>query len=97
MFMRLPDTVEGNGPTLATLVEVGRILEQARREPPLSLAEVARRMAAKRVRHATVRAAVDFLTQLGFVTRGSKGVQWTHTRDPAFWWAARKGRSLLDA
>lgn len=77
-------------------MEVGRILEKARHEPPLSLAEVARRMEAKRVRHATVRAAVDFLAQLGFVTRGSKGAQWTHTRDRAFWWAARKGRSLLE-
>jgi hypothetical protein len=95
MFMRLPDTVEGNGPTLATLVEVGRILEAAKHEAPLSLAEVGRRMEAKRVRHATIRASVDFLVQLGFVTHGSKGAQWTHTRDRTFWWAARKGRSLL--
>lgn len=94
-LLQLPRTVVGNGPTLATLVEVGQVLERAKHEPPLSLAEIGRRMRAKRVRHATVRASVDFLARLGFVTRGSKGVQWTYNRDRAFWWAARKGRSLL--
>jgi len=96
MLLRLPESVRGNGPTLATLTEVGQILEAAKGEPPLSLAEVGRRMRAKRVRHATIRATVDFLAQLGFVTMGSKGVQWTHTRDERFWTAARKGSSLLE-
>lgn len=95
--MKLPETVEGNGPTLATVIEIGRILEKARFEAPLSLAEIARRMEAKRVRHATIRAAVDFLAQLGFVTLGSKGAQWTHTRDRRFWSAARKGLPLARA
>ncbi len=80
---------------MATLVEIGQILETAKREPPLSFAEIGRRMAAKRVRHATVRASVEFLARLGFVTVGSHGVQWTHTRDARFWTAARKGSSLL--
>ncbi|MFQ5838321.1 MAG: hypothetical protein ACE5HJ_06010 [Thermoplasmata archaeon] len=81
---------------MATLVEVGRILEAAKHEPPLTLAEIGRRMRAKRVRHSTLRATVDFLGQLGFVTAGSKGVQWTHTRDARFWSAARKGSLLLE-
>ena len=96
MLLEVPKNVEGNGPTMATLVEVGQILETARREPPLSLAELARRMKAKRVRHSTVRAAVNFLPRLGFVTVGSGGVQWTYTRDERFWAAARKGLSLLE-
>ncbi|MEA3198607.1 MAG: hypothetical protein QOE90_35 [Thermoplasmata archaeon] len=95
MLMELPDSVSGEGPRMATLVEVGRILEDAQDEPPLSLAEIERRMAAKRVRHETLRASVDFLQQLGFVTRGSKGAQWTHRDDETFWRAARKGKSLL--
>ena len=80
---------------MATLVEVGRILEAAQAEPPLSLAEIGRRMTAKRVRHETLRASVDFLARLGLVTLGSKGVQWTHTTDERFWRAAKKGKSLL--
>ena len=79
---------------MATLVEVGRILESAQDEPPLSLAEIERRMEAKRVRHETLRASVDFLERLGFVTTGSKGVQWTHQPDERFWRAARKGKPL---
>ena len=96
MLLELPESVEGNGPTLATLVEVGQILEAAKHEPPLSLAEIGRRMEAKRVRHSTLRASVGFLARLGFVTVGSKGVLWTHTRDALFWEAARKGVSLLE-
>ncbi len=80
---------------MATLVEIGQILESAREEPPLSLAEIERRLAAKRTRHATIRASVDFLERLGFVTIGSDGVQWTLNRDERFWEAAREGRSLL--
>jgi DNA-binding IclR family transcriptional regulator len=79
---------------MATLVEVSHILEAARREPPLSLAEVGRRMAAKRVRHETVRACVDFLERLGFVSRGSKGVQWTLVRDEKLWKAVARGKPL---
>lgn len=79
---------------MATIVEIGQILEAARREPPLSLAEIGRRMEAKRVRHATLRATVDFLAQMGFATLGSQGVQWTHTGDERFWGAAREGMPL---
>ncbi|MFA5861032.1 MAG: hypothetical protein WDA16_04995 [Candidatus Thermoplasmatota archaeon] len=95
MLMELPDSVKGEGPRMATVVEVGRILEKAQGDPPLSLAEIERRMPAKRVRHATIRASVDFLEGLGFLTRGSQGVQWTYRADDKFWRAAKKGTSLL--
>jgi hypothetical protein len=94
MLLELPESVEGNGPTLATLVSIGRILESSQDEGPISLAEVARRMSAKRVRHATIRASVDFLKQLGFVTEGSKGVLWTLNRDRKLWSTARRARRL---
>jgi hypothetical protein len=97
MLLELPDSVEGRGPSMATLVEIARILEAARREPPLSLAEVARRMPAKRVRHSTVRACVDFLENLGYVTAGSKGVQWTLVRDEKLWNTVRRGVRLAGA
>ena len=66
-------------PRLATVHAIARILRDAasRDEGPLSLAEVGRRLPAKRVRHETVRASVDELKLLGFVTEGSKGVMWT--------------------
>jgi len=96
MLVQLPPSVEGRGPSLATLVEVAQIVEAAAKEPPLSLAEVGRRMSAKRVRHSTLRATVDFLGSLGFVTSGSKGVQWTLVRDRKFWTAARKARRLSE-
>lgn len=58
---------------------VARILRELARGDagPVRLAEVARRLPAKRVRHATIRACVDELKLLGFVTEGSKGVMWT--------------------
>jgi hypothetical protein len=95
MLMELPSSVRGDGPRMATLVEIGKILEKAQDEAPLSLAEIERRMSAKRVRHETLRASVDFLSRLGFVSTGSKGVQWTHVSDEMLWRAAKKGRSLL--
>jgi len=96
MLVQLPRSVEGRGPSLSTLVEVAQVLEAASREAPLSLAEVGRRMSAKRVRHSTLRATVDFLSSLGFVTTGSKGVQWTLVRDRKFWSAARRSRRLAE-
>lgn len=66
-------------PRLVTVHAVARILREAAKkdEGPVSLAEVGRRLPAKRVRHETVRASVDELKLLGFVTEGSKGVLWT--------------------
>ncbi|MHB8586426.1 MAG: hypothetical protein ACYDDF_11415 [Thermoplasmatota archaeon] len=92
--MELPESVKGDGPRMATVVEVGRILEKAQSEAPLSLAEIERRMKAKRVRHETLRASVDFLSKLGLVTAGSKGAQWTLVTSERFWKAAKKSRSL---
>jgi predicted anti-sigma-YlaC factor YlaD len=95
MLMELPKSVRGEGPRMATVVEIGHILEAAQSEPPLSLAEIERRMKAKRVRHETLRASVDFLARLGLITVGRQGAQWTHTDDEQFWKAARKAKSLL--
>lgn len=81
----LPPSVKGQGPTLATLVEVAHILEKARHGPPISLAEIGRRMAAKQVRHATIKASVEFLQQMGYVVQGSKGVLWTYNPDARLW------------
>lgn len=94
-MMELPRSVRGDGPRMATLVEIGQILERAQDEAPLSLAEIGRRMSAKRTRHETIRASVDFLERLGFVIAGTKGVLWTYNPSKKFWKAARKGRSLL--
>lgn len=94
MFLELPASVKGQGPTMATIVEIAQVLEEAQTEPPLSLAEITRRMTAKQVRHATVRACVDFLDRLGLVTADPEGVQWTLNRDPRFQRAAKSGRRL---
>lgn len=74
-----PDQEAGPSPTLRTVHAIARILKRARAddEGPISLAEVGRRLPAKRVRHATVRACVDELDRLGFVTEGDEGVEWT--------------------
>jgi hypothetical protein len=66
-------------PRMATVHAVARVLKAAAAsdEPPLSLAEIGRRLPAKRVRHETLRACVNELKILGFVTEGSKGVLWT--------------------
>lgn len=66
-------------PRMSTVHAVARILKDASSgdEGPLPLAEIGRRLPAKRVRHETIRACVDELKVLGFVTEGSKGVMWT--------------------
>jgi hypothetical protein len=74
-----PNREASPSPRLATVHAVARVLKKAAAadEGPLSLAEVGRRMPAKRVRHETLRACVDELKILGFATEGSKGVMWT--------------------
>jgi hypothetical protein len=94
MVLEMPLRAGENGPTLSTLIEVANILQKAREEGPISLAEVGRRMSAKRVRHSSIRASVDLLEQLGHVMSGSKGVHWTENRDPRFWAAAKRARPL---
>lgn len=78
-------------PRLDTLHEVELILRKAAaaEEDPLSLAEIKRRMEAKSVRHATVRACIDELKRFHLVTEDPRrGVMWTLHEDPNFW--ARK-------
>jgi hypothetical protein len=66
-------------PRMSTVHAVAALLKDAANndEDPLSLAEIGRRLPAKRVRHETIRACIDELKLLGFVTEGSKGVMWT--------------------
>ena len=91
-----PEPTEGPSPRLRTVHRIERILREAaaRDEGPLSLAEIGRRMEAKSVRHATVRACVDELKRFHLVTEDPKrGVMWTLHEDPTFW--SKKGlRSL---
>jgi hypothetical protein len=85
-----PRPIRGPAPLLTTVHEVERILRRAHAadEGPLSLAEIGRRMEAKSVRHSTLRACVDELKRLGFVTESpTKGVLWTLHEDEAFWTA----------
>jgi hypothetical protein len=63
--------------------EVENIIRDA--DGPLSLNEVKRRMSARAVRHSMVRAAVDELKRLGFVSEGSKGVIWSLQTDEKAW------------
>lgn len=74
-----PETEASPSPRMSTVHAVAAILKEANAqdEEPLSLAEIGRRLPAKRVRHETIRACVDELALLGFVTEGSKGVMWT--------------------
>ena len=92
----LPRDVKGHSPVLRTLHEVEVLLRKAMAndEGPLSLAEIERRMHAKSVRHATIRACVDELKRLHLVTEDPRrGVMWTFHDDPKFW--SRKGLRKL--
>lgn len=68
-------------PTLSTILEVERILEQESHKAalPLSFAEIERRMEAKKTRMETVKAAVQALVHYGVAAVGSKGVIYTRT------------------
>lgn len=80
-----PRRVEGHAPTLRTVYEVERILRKAQSEGPISLEEIKRRMSAKRVRHETVRHAVEHYKRLGLAVEGGTGILWTYHPDEAFW------------
>ena len=87
-----PKAIKGPSPVLRTLHEVEFLIRKAvaEDEGPLSLAEIGRRMHAKTVRHATVRACVDELKRWHLVTEDPRrGVMWTFHEDPDFW--SRKG------
>lgn len=83
-----PEPTEGPSPRLRTVHEVERILRKAvaNDEGPLSIAEIGRRMEAKSVRHATVRACVEELKRFHLATEDPRrGVMWTLHEDPHFW------------
>lgn len=64
-------------PTVATLLEVERILAAERRagNQALSLSEIARRMPARKVRTTTIRAAVQVLRHFGAAQQDEAGVR----------------------
>lgn len=80
-------------PRLSTLLEVESILVENLKnwEGPLSYAEIGRRMSAKRVRPAVVRACVQELARQGRAIVGSKGVDLL-VRSPAL---KKKGSRTL--
>ncbi len=83
-----PKRPAGPSPRLETVHEVEAILRRAaaRDEGPLRLAEIERRMRARSVRHATVRACVEELKRFHLVAEDRvRGVMWVLHEDPSFW------------
>lgn len=76
MRLEVPEPPIDANPRLSTLLEVEAILVEnlLHWEGPLSFAEIGRRMHAKRVRPAVIRACVQELARQGRVVIGSKGV-----------------------
>lgn len=87
-----PDTSKAN-PRTTTVLEVLHVIqdEAAGQAMPLSLAEIGRRLPAKKTRPEAIRVAVELLETFGVVKRGSKGV--VYTRVPASV-SSRKTESL---
>lgn len=77
--MSEPDTSKAN-PRTTTVLEVLHVIqaEATDQAMPLSLAEIGRRMPAKKTRPEVIRVAVELLEAFGVVKRGSKGVMYTH-------------------
>ena len=87
-----PREVRGPSPLLRTVHEVETILRAAAAndEGPLRLAEIKRRLAARSVRHTTVRACIEELKRFNLVAEDARrGVMWVLHEDPAFW--SKKG------
>lgn len=77
-------------PTLSTILEIEKILEDERfkgQAMPLSLAEIERRMKARTTRRATIKTAVEALAHYGIAAFGSQGV--VFTRAPRETYGAR--------
>lgn len=76
----LAQTLPAN-PTAETMLEIEAILERESRSDaqPLSMAEIERRMKAKKTRPETVKASVQLLVHFGVAAVGSKGVLYTRT------------------
>lgn len=87
----LPPRLEKQGPTLATLHMVERLLRKS--EVPLSLNRIKARLPRK-VAHATLRAAIEHYKRLGCVVEGSKGVMWIEDPGPEFWKAVDSWKRL---
>ncbi len=83
MVLERPKPTKGPSPTLTTVHRIENILRDAAEndEPPLSHAEIARRLPAAKTRPATVKAAVNHLGRFGLVAEGSKGVMWVLASD----------------
>jgi len=77
-----PDTSKAN-PRTTTVLEVLHVIqaEATKTAMPLSLAEIGRRLPAKKTRPEVIRVAVELLETFGVVKYGSKGV--VYTRAPA--------------
>ena len=82
--LKVPQAPQDANPRLSTLLEVEAILVQNLKdwEGPLSYAEIGRRMSARKVRPAVVRACVQELVRQGRAIIGSKGVDLV-VRSPA--------------
>lgn len=78
MQLQRPKPTAGPSPTLTTVHRIENILRDAAAEgePPLSYAEIARRLPAAKTRPETVKTAVAELKRFGLVAEGSKGVMW---------------------
>ncbi len=73
-----PDTSKAN-PRTTTVLEILHVIQKEAEGQalPLSLAEIGRRMQAKKTRPEVIRVAVELLEAFGAVKRGSKGVVYT--------------------
>ncbi|MEK6976719.1 MAG: hypothetical protein AABY18_10320 [Candidatus Thermoplasmatota archaeon] len=78
MLIEKPPVQMKANPTLETVHAVERVLRDAheRREPPLSYAEIERRMPAKRVRFEALQASVMELARHRLAVVGSDGISW---------------------
>ena len=80
--LALPPRLEKQGPTLATLHMVERVLRRS--GTPLSLNKIKERLPRK-MAHSTLREAIEHYKRLGCLVEGSKGVMWIENPGPAFW------------
>lgn len=82
-----PTVYDGPTPNLATLHRVERVLRDAAEaaEPPLSFAEIERRLPVKKIRRSTIKACIQELARFHLVVQGTEGVMWVLTRSDKVW------------
>ncbi len=92
MQIAAPPDYDGPTPNLETLHRVERVLRAAATsgEPPLSLAEIERRLPVKKIRRSTVKACVKELARFHLVAHGSKGVMWVLAGSDDVWGRPRE-------